>query len=115
VEIRAALAGVELWADDGELMERVDDAMAKGRGADEAEDGDHHEQEGVDRRKAVPSQAHHQRVGLVVAELPDHRVAGAGETIVLLPAVDGRHQSPERVHGRAALSLPADTRSWLSQ
>ena len=86
------------------LPERRDDAIAERCGADEAEHADHHEQQGIDGGKAIPSEAHDKDIGLIVAELLDHGVSGSGKTIALLPTVDGSHQPLEDTHGRASPS-----------
>ena len=125
VQLGAALAGVELRADDRELVQGVHDARAQGGRPDIAEDGHDHQQQRVDGREAVPAQGHHQQVGVVVAELLDHPVADRRDGVAALPTVEGadgpaqyllgvRHTqpfAPPGCSGRLGQLRPA-TRRW---
>ena len=79
---------VELRADNWKLVERRHKTMAQIRGADESENGDHHEQQRIDRHKSVPAKSYNQLIDSVISRFPDNSIDQSKWTGLSLPSVD---------------------------
>jgi hypothetical protein len=69
-------------------MERGHKTMAQVRGADESENGDHHEQQRIDRHKPVPAKSYNKLIDSVISRFPDNSIGQSKWTGLSLPLVD---------------------------